>query len=223
MATTTLTGNAVGFASGWTVGAGTRPSLINSDDGDTSYVAANGGTGVPVAEHYGLTALSGRPALISRVEQFTKVARAGGTNQIYSAFLSTPGGTRNIAQSASVVSGTYTLHNFLHTFSKPGGGTWGVGDFVTVGQYEMAAEASDNAGASFVKWTYGYVEVDWSPEGGGFAFLVAQWLLPLLGLASHGVSFEEITRALRSLRTRPCFREEFEMVQAALLRRPVRV
>lgn len=220
MATTTLTGNSTGFANAWQIGAGTRPSLITSDDGDTSYVAANGATGAPVAEHYGLTALPGRPALISRVEQFAKVARGGGTNQIYSAFLSDASGNRNIAQSAGIGTGTYTLHSFDHSDSRPNGGVWGLGDFVAADQYEMALEASDND-TSFTKWTYGYVEVDWSPEGGGFAFLVAQWLLPLLGVASHAVSTMEIRQLLRALRTRPTSRDEFERIKAALLRRPV--
>lgn len=217
MPTSTLTANSTGAYTQWTVAAGSRPSLINSDDDDTSYIKI----AVDLQrDSYGLTALPNVIASISRVEISGMLARTTGGSPNGRFFMRSSGGTDGSLSSLfSISSGTYALKQETD-FGRPGGGSWGPGDFDVADDYEMGVY-SDGIGAGDTKCSFMYTEVDWSHVTGGFMWLLGMWIPPFMAVASHAVSFREIARFFSDFKTRPNCGREFEIIQRELLRRPV--
>lgn len=91
----------------------------------------------------------------------------------------------------------------------PGGGS---------GIYQGVQSSSNLSGTVFC--TYAHLSVDFTPGGGGFAFLISSFIPPLLGVASHAVLNREIARFFAMAKLRPSYREEFEAVKRELLVRP---
>ncbi len=65
-----------------------------------------------------------------------------------------------------------------------------------------------------------HLDVTYVFAGGGFAYLIGQWLPPLLAVASHGLLKREVASVLSRLRIRPCHKEDFARIFEALRRRP---
>lgn len=100
--------------------------------------------------------------------------------------------------------------------TKPAGGPW---TEAIVNATEIGVKAG--IAGDVARCTKLTMSVDYDVKSGGFAYLLAQWLPPLLALASHGLTKFDITRILSSLKTRPSNDEDFARIIEAFRRRPV--
>lgn len=216
MTTSILNAANNGTSQQWTVGAGTRPGLINSDDGDTTHVFSQN---INNNELYECSLLPVPVGIIQRVQQYVKVARAGGgSHSIFLRMYDVTGASGTTEFQQTVSSGTYTEFSKDWIADRPGGGVWGNLDFYTV-KFQMALRGGQ-ADPDRIKWSFGKVELDWTGRGGVSKWLIQCWIPPLIGFASHGVITRELVAFYQGFRHRPNMREEFEAIRTALLVRP---
>jgi hypothetical protein len=79
---------------------------------------------------------------------------------------------------------------------------------------------SGNTGGLTTYITAANALLSYYPATGGFAYLIAQWLPPILAVASHGLLKREIMRILSRQKHLPIHDEDFARIQEALQRRP---
>ena len=164
-------GTGAGNDTSWTLGAGaSKLAAVQTNDGGTSFItstivadrnsfdmdnmpsAASAINGEPV--HHGVMATSGS-------KNFKLYFKLSGTN------------ADGVAQNAT---GTYT--DYSDTPGRPGGGAWSVADVNAV----MAGVQTGGAGSGNITCTQIYAVVTYSVPSGGFAFLVASFLGPLIAI-----------------------------------------
>lgn len=100
--------------------------------------------------------------------------------------------------------------------ARPGGGTWIPSDVTS----SRTALKSGPTIVTGVTVTTVQLNVDWIAAGGGFMYLIGQWLPPLLAVASHGLLKREVVFLLSGLLTRPSNKEDFARIFEAFRRKP---
>ncbi|KKK58171.1 hypothetical protein LCGC14_3047100, partial [marine sediment metagenome] len=104
---------------------------------------------------------------------------------------------------------------------RPGGGNWVPADFVeNTNAFQFGGRIPGNAILLFPRISTLWGELDFEPPAGGFALFVAQWLPPLMAVASHALARSEAAMILRSLDTRPASDEDFARLLEAFRVRP---
>lgn len=204
-------------------GAGTLPTNVQTNDDATSFRRIVSGA-VAQRDSYYVDALPSSAVAVTQVDVWVRVRKNNGTNRAYGSW-HLSGSDLNTTSFASAGGGWTTISET--SIARPGGGSWTTADFpggsagAEVGLMDWQSDAT---GSSDI--TKGSLTVTYTVAAGGFAFLLAQWLPPLLTVASHALSSFDIRLALSNfswLRHMPSNREDFEKIKEALVVRPVYV
>lgn len=216
MPSTTLKAASEGTDAAWALGAGASKVIaVNSDDADVGYVKTTDTT-IVQRQTFNHDQLPGGVAEINSHTLYNKSKRSAGVN------------TRReniLRYSGNVTAGACTDPTAAYTeradadLAVPGGGTW---DVNIVNATEIGVQSCNTGvGAEEVRCTYLRWVVVWTPAHGGYMWLLAGWIPPILAMASHCLSKFEIARILSSLKTRPSNDEDFARIIEAFRRRPV--
>jgi hypothetical protein len=189
MPTTDLFPDATGNYAQWTVGAGSRPTCVQTNDGNTSRIDALAGS-TPM-DSYSCDDLPASAALVNTViiRSYTRREGAGAGNSNHFTRL----GGVDQAEPAFAHALSYTLRSDT-VATPPGGGSWDVADV-------NGLEAGINhgsSGASDVRCTQIFLNVDYTDAGFGFITFF-EILLPLIG---GQLSFQEFVGALQLITLR---------------------
>ncbi len=106
--------------------------------------------------------------------------------------------------------------NYVHRddtdISHPTNPNWAPLDFPGGGSGIIFGVRSSTDSGGTVFCTFFKCTVTFTPTVGTQAYMVSQWLLPLIGAASHGLLKSEIVQILRNLKIRPSNDEEFARI-----------
>lgn len=211
----TLTAASTGTYTGWAIAAGSRPSLVNSDDGDTSYCTSST---IGHKDSYVLTVLVPAAITIDNVSMFAKTAEWSGGNGDVAFFMRSYGGVDGSLGGTHSGAAGYNLKESDMTSLRPGGGSWIPTDFESGNETQMGLNSRSNNG---VRYTYAYTEVTYTPmPAGAWRWGIQMWLPPLIAAASHALSRQDVISILSRLRTRPSSEEEFCRILEAFRVRP---
>ena len=213
MGTITLEAVAVGNYDSWALQAGSDKivAIQGPDDDITTYIDNEG----VARQNYTFDNL---PSVVGTITSFDVRMRAQGetNNASQISCFQRLGGT-DLDETFNQFGTSWATFVFSDV-GRPGGGVWVSDDFDTVEigcVKELNTSGSSHSGdVSTIQGIVDFAHI------GGFAYLIAQWLPPLLTAASHAVSSKELTKFFKDFKLRPSHREEFEMIKLALLRRP---
>jgi hypothetical protein len=219
MPTTRLLPAAAGTDQAWSNGAGTVPTNVSTDDGDTTYRTTASASSVP--DTFFADALPVQATIVNTVDAAVKGRRsAGGTTRMNARWRL--GGTA-LNGAIQIDSASYTLATEV-AVARPGGGAWVKTDFPGGGAGAECGYITTNTGvADTMRSTWAYFDVAWTPAAGGFFYLLGCWLPPLLAVANHGLSLAEIDRFLSKFKIRPGGQDkayELDLVKRAFEVRP---
>ncbi len=198
----------------WTLGGGVtkwQNVKLPDDDNTTRIVESN----VNNRQSFTIDDLPTASA-VNSVEVKMRADKTGAADNVVNMFTRL-GGT-NLDYGNHTVSTSWTDYTNSGV-GRPGGGSWAPADFPPVGALELGVRLQSSAGDS-ARVTTLYMNVSFEPPSGGFIWLLAQWLPPLLSVASHGLMKREITEILQNLRVQPSSPEEFARIFEAFQRRP---
>lgn len=200
-------------------GAGDYTNVHLPDDDDTSYITTDDNPGnrfhsmyvqkLPTADIINSVICTYRRRRINGTTWYSQVGLRSGT-------------TNSLAAEVGNESNSWATIT-SPAISRPGGGSFTNADFPGGGssgmQLLLSVGSTSGSGADG-GYTTAYLNVDFNPAGGGFTLYVAQWLLPLLGAASHALLKREMVEILSNLRVRPSSDEEFARLLEAFKVRP---
>ena len=195
------------------VGAGSKPSNVNKPDDDiTTYIWT---AGANFEDRYVHASLPVSGLLVQSVNLDSRGNRRGGSSGSKLLPRVHLGGNYTDGAEHSM---TGAWEGFSDDgLAKPGGGSWSVADV----NNSLTCVKNILSGATGIQVSTIQMNVDWAFLGGGFAYLIGQWLPPLLAVASHGLLRREVISILSRLRTRPSNKEDFACIFEAFRRRPV--
>ena len=191
MASRTLLPDAAGFYTAWTVGAGSRPTLAQTNDGDTSYAITAGN----VRDSYAVDNLQPSDVTVNSVtaHAYTKRTTSGaGTTKLFTRYNSVNDDGTFFSHNLN----NYTIHSEAFA-NAPGGGGWtpAIVDATEVGLLHGGGAAPG------VRYTQIWlVVVTTESSGESFIVLLSQ-ILPLLGAALPFSAMREIARAAWRIKT----------------------
>lgn len=207
----TLRPTAVEFSNWLNQGGADQVDSVYTDDDDAKYIYTEDMNKTARFTHGGMPPAASITSHYIR-NKCRRSAGANGTkinNLLYYA-----GNTSDEDKGAPAANYTnYTSSNL----AVPGGGTWtsGIVNATKIGISTWFA------GGDQIRDTYMYWSVTYVPISGGYMWLLAGWLPPLIAMASHCLSKSDILTVLSSLKVQPSSREDFARIIEAFRRRPV--
>lgn len=198
---------------GYGGGSSDFTNLHSPDNDDTDFMA----NGTPTGDsRFTLDDLPSDARIVTQVESYFRWRSiVGESSSTLRPKLTTPGGTVN---AGTRVLSSFVYNSFQDIFADaPAGSGWAVSD---INACDIHFEKTASGGSpSSGRCTTLKLDVTWDvlPVS---AILIASWLPPLIAVASHALSFIEISRILAQGKHRPSERHEFEELVAAFLRRP---
>lgn len=158
-----------------TVGAGSLPTVLTTDDADTSYMVSSGNnTGQEAYNHTTMPTASS----ISEVKMGVKSRAAGGSlSEVWAGWYSATGPTWSYG-SKHTCTGSYALYEDVIA-TAPGGGAWTSTGMNTFG---LALKHNTGAVTDYARTTWLYATVTYTPISDAFVCMIFG-LGPLLGAA----------------------------------------
>jgi len=156
----------------WTrTGGASKVDAMNTDDGDTSYLAPTAGGQLQCFN-------VAWPADIAGVNSIKNAAKMSATDAGLHGIIGVRNGSgHTVYDTGGSMSGSYVLYTST-ALSRPGGGSWTPTDCANgVTYYELGFTTG---GAGQLRCTYGYLILDYLATG-GFMVLLTSFLLPLIG------------------------------------------
>ena len=190
MSAFTLYPLAAGYTSAWGIGAGSRPTCVQTNDAGTSYITKDGS--IAGIDAYTLDDLPGGAATVNgnvtangywgrsaiNPGNANNGFRYSGTNGFGGAFTCPPSWTLQsdaFAQAPGAVPWTPAVLNLTEI---------------------LCQDAGTGTGGVFQHVTQLYATGDYTPGSGGFAYLIASHILPLLGAAIPLSKMRELALAV---------------------------
>lgn len=220
MATTNLSPASIGNRDSWSLGAGaSKPAACALPDDDaTSYIEKSAADG---SQNFIMEALSSAAGVINRVDHGIRVYRYAGATGHLDHVWEFNGSTMSNCGNSHNPGAAWTEYGEADIARPDPGGAWVPADFDgTATSCRFGVKADTIGAGDGFRCTTVWAFVDWDPTDGGGAYLVGQWLPPLIAVASHCLSKFDITQILSSLKTRPTSNEEFTRIIEAFKRRP---
>lgn len=176
--------NATGSYTQWTVSGGSRPSCVQTNDGDTTKVALTSGTtGI---DTYHMTNLPGAANQVTSVASgcyIRRTAAGGGTCNV-TMYDGTLGYSSGFSLNIS-----YTAH--YYSFNPPSGGSW----TPAIWNSAQAGPRRSVAGAAGCYCTMVYSNVVYTLAAGGFIYL----LHSILAAVGGGVTLSHLPGMARDI------------------------
>lgn len=206
--------DAEGTQTAWGLGAGaSKVVAVQSNDGDTSYITVTN-----AAEQLQTFYVDRLPdaATVPNVDVQIMVRNMGADWAKTYWRLSGTG----VNGACEDPGGSYT-QNYEAAIARPGGGIWAGADFPGSGAgTEVGVSSCNTGGSNEVRCTLARFLVTYTIPQGGNAWLLADWLPPILAVAGQALMNGEIAAILSRLKNRPSDFEDFSLIRAALRRRP---
>lgn len=163
-----------GMDDGWTLGAGAnKQAAVQANDGDTSYIYDTGSSNTQTFLMDDLPSYAklviGEPIVVLTARYFS------GTSRNIKGRLKFPSAASADA-TAQAMTNSYASYAF--TPGRPGGGSWSVADVNNVG-----AGCINGTGDADGRVTMIQMQVEYKTGGGNMAYLMAEFLGPVLGAA----------------------------------------
>lgn len=183
---------------------------VYSDDADAKYIH------IDLKDKTARFVHGGMPPAASITTHFlrNKCRRSAGVNGTKINNLLYKGGVSTLEDKGVPAAG-YTNYDSTD-LAVPGGGTWS-SSIVNQTKIGISTWAVDG---DTIRDTYMFWAVTYVPTSGGHMWLLAQWLPPILAVASHCLTKLEIARVLSSLKIQPSDKEDFARIIEAFRRRP---
>lgn len=160
----------------WTkTGAATLHECIAADNGDTSYVEANGPDGDLVRAGCADLPSPAKTVSLVRVRDVRKKTTADAGRSAFGFYHASLGSGDSGMQDSTT---SYATYDF--TANRPGGGSWSVAEVNALAVLLKTFDPDGGADAP-VRHTHAYLEATWFYPPGGNIFFAFELLAPLLG------------------------------------------
>jgi hypothetical protein len=203
----------VGNYDQWALGAGgDKVVAVNSPhDDNTSFISEHTSG---QKQSYAIDSMAGDADEIISVSPFFRAAGVG-TNPKSMRALLRLGGSDSVGPTKTTTDTPFT--DYQDAVSRPGGGDWAVADIASleIGVEQTATSDPESNRCTTIRVTVSYQE----PQQGG-SIVLAKWLLPLIGAASHGLLRREVVGLTRALKIRPSTEADFCRILEAFRVRP---
>ena len=194
------------------VGAGTAHGCLSTDDADTTYIWADT---TPQYQDVKTSLWPSAIGLVNSIKVTAKIRDATDPVSVDAGIENAGGATTN----NFVTTGGYVLETTA-ALARPGGGIWTAADCARDTTWWHIKCVNGANPDRMPRCTYGYIILDYTPRGGGFAFLIVSLVGAMLGanlmlsdmpgiareVAREGISIiqpSEFSRCLAELRAHP--------------------
>lgn len=207
----TLDVASVGDTQDFSTGAGSIPTLLHTNDGNTSYRTTTTDANIDL---WNMDQMAQAVASITEVKTTTVAVCVTAASTITARHKAKRTSTAN---SANVVheDSPYNAESIVWALDSDSL-AWTKD---SVNNHQFGYEQVSGSGLGF-RVTQFQLFVTFVPAAGAFYWIMGCWLPPLLEVASHGVGVTELARFYRQTKLRPSTKEEFCRILEAFRVRP---